>query len=94
MNWLKRFYHDENALAYIWGMCLICVVLSAVVYFPLSYVWDHLYASITGTYVFTGDTAYGLTAIKLLLSFLLVFVLVALIKLAIVNAKSQQYSGY
>jgi len=94
MKTRTSFQKDESALAWIWAMCIICIALSAVIYFPLSYTWDHLYNYIAGQYTFTGDTAFGLATIKLILSFLLALVLVALINWSIVNAKAENYSGY
>jgi hypothetical protein len=89
----RSLIKDTSGLAWVWAMSAITIVLGAVIYFPLSYVWQHLYAYIVADYVFTGDTALGLAAINLLLSYLLAIGLVILINWAIVQSKSENYSG-
>jgi glucan phosphoethanolaminetransferase (alkaline phosphatase superfamily) len=93
-NKKRNFIKDDEALAYIWALCVIGIFLMAVVYFPLSYVYDHLYNYITGSYTFTGDTAAGLAVMKLISSFMLTLGFLFFINWAIVNSKAQQYSGY
>ena len=89
---MRNFIRDEKALAWIWAISLISLALSAVVYFPLSYAFEHLYAFIIGGYTFTGDTYYALVAIQFITSYLLVFGTILTINWAIVNAKSSAYS--
>ena len=74
-------------------MSALTVVLGAIIYFPLSYVWQHLYTYIVGQYIFTGDTYYGLIAINLILSYLLAIGFVILINWAITQSKAENYSG-
>ena len=88
---MRSFLRDESALAWIWAISVISLALGAVVYFPLSYTWQHLYAFIVGDYVFTGDTYYALVAIQFIISYLLVFGTILTINWAIVNAKASQY---
>ena len=89
----KGFIKNTSGLAWVWAVAVLCVLLMPVIYFPLSYVFDHLYAYITGSYTFTGDTAYGLSAIKLIISFLLFIGVVIVINWSIVQAKAQSYGG-
>jgi hypothetical protein len=74
-------------------MFLIGLVLMPVVYFPLSYAWDHLYVYIAGTYTFTGDSASAITAIKLIISYMLALGVIFFLNWMIVNSKAQQYEG-
>jgi accessory gene regulator protein AgrB len=91
MNQLKNFINNKEGLAYILAMFFLSIVLDVAVYFPLSYVWDHLYAYITSGYTFTGDTLYGLEAIQLIISYLLAIGLIFTVNYMFVNAKAQQY---
>jgi hypothetical protein len=90
---MNPFKHDTSGLAWIWAIAILTFVMMPVIYFPLSYVFDHLYVSITGTYTFTGDTAYGLAAIKLIVSFLLFIGVVIVINWSIVQSKAQSNGG-
>jgi hypothetical protein len=88
---MRNVIRDKSGLAWIWAISIISLALGAVVYFPLSYVWEHLYAYIIGDYTFVGDTYYGLVAMNFILSYLLAFGLVFTINWAIVNAKASSY---
>ena len=90
---MRNFRQNTSGLAYVWAVCLLTIILMPIVYFPLSYVWDHLYASITGSYTFTGDTALGLAAIKMIISLLLVIGMVIMINWGIVQSKSSSYGN-
>jgi hypothetical protein len=91
MKPLRKFLKDTSGLAWIWAMLVIYIVLGAVVYFPLSYAWDHIYVAIVGDYTFTGNTLAGILAIKFIISYLLVFGLLFAINWAITNSKAEQY---
>lgn len=87
----RNLWRDTSGIAYVWAMFAILIVLGAVLYFPMSYVWDKVYTTITGDYVFTGDTALGIAAINLVMSYLMAFVVIFGINWVIVNSKSEAY---
>ena len=90
---MRNFRKNQSGLAWIWAVALLSLILMPIIYFPLSYVFDHLYATITGSYTFTGDTAYGLAAIKMIISFLLFIGVLIVINWAIVQSKASSYGG-
>ena len=88
----KNFRADTKGLAWIWAMGAIFIILGAIVYFPLSYAWDHVYVAIVGNYTFTGNTASGLSVIQLIISYLLAFGILFTINWMIVNSKAENYN--
>jgi accessory gene regulator protein AgrB len=88
---MKNILNDNQGIAYIWALAILSLLLAAVLYFPLSYVWDTLYTDITGGYTFTGNTALGIAAVKFICSYLLGFVVIAVINWMLVNAKASSY---
>jgi glucan phosphoethanolaminetransferase (alkaline phosphatase superfamily) len=88
---LRNFRQNTSGIARIWAIGIIFIILGAVVYFPLSYTWDHVYTAIVGTYTFTGNTASGIALIKLIISYLLAFGVLITINWMIVNSKAEQY---
>ena len=87
----RSFISDTSGLAYIYAMFFLAIPLMFVVYFPLSYVWDHLYAFIVGQYTYTGDTALGIAAKQFIISYLLAFGLIFNTVWSFINSKASQY---
>ena len=87
----QNLWRDTRAIAYVWALGLIALVLGAVIYFPMSYAWDAVYASIVGQYVFTGVTAEGISVIQIIISYLMAFMAVFVVNWIIVNSKSEAY---
>jgi len=88
----RYFVKDERAIVWAWAMLAIMLVLGAIIYFPLSYAWDQIYTNVVGQYTFTGNTALGITAIQLIMSYMMAFVVIAGINWLIVQSKSEAYS--
>ena len=89
---LQKFRQNRIALAYIWAIAAIMLVLGAIIYFPLSYAWDAVYANIVGSYTFTGTTALGITVIQLIVSYTLAFSVIFTVNWMLVNAKAGAYN--
>ncbi|MFA5366127.1 MAG: hypothetical protein WC325_13175 [Candidatus Bathyarchaeia archaeon] len=89
---LRKLKNDKSGVGWVLGVAILCLLFMPVVYFPLSYAWDNVYAVFTGSYVFTGITASALTVVELIIDYLLVFGLLFTINWAIVQAKSKRYS--
>ena len=89
---LQKFRQNRVALAYIWAMSAIMIVLGAVIYFPLSYAWDAVYANVVGNYTFTGTTALGITVIQLVISYMMGFLVLFTVNWMLVQAKMQRYT--
>jgi hypothetical protein len=88
----EKFKHDQVGLAYVWAMAAIMIVLGAIIYFPLSYAYDAVYTNIVGNYTFTGTTALGITAIQLIVSYMLGFLVIFTVNWMLVQAKMQRYT--
>lgn len=89
---MRSFRRDQKGLAWVIGVALISIFFIPVVYFPLDYAWDQVYATITGDYVFTGSIALAITAVQIIVSYLVVFGLLFTINWAIVQAKAGRYN--
>ncbi len=87
----RSWVRDERALAAALGIALISVLFMPFVYFPLSYAWDQVYAAIVGGYTFTGSTAYAVTFVQILVSYLLGFGILFTVNWVIVQAKAGRY---
>lgn len=78
-------------VAWVIGAALITIVFLPVVYFPLDYAWDALETVILGEYTFIGVTAYALTAVELIIDYLMIFSLLIVVNWAIVQSKARSY---
>lgn len=88
-----RFRRDRRGVAWVLGVAVLGVLLMPVVYFPLSYAWDQLYALVTDGYVFTGVYANALMVVQIIISYLLAFSLLFIVNWAVVQAKARRYQN-
>ena len=91
-QFLQRFRRNQQGVAWVIGVAVISILLTPVVYFPLSAAWDAVYYSVTDNYVFTGTTASSIMFVQVVISYLVVFGLLFTINWAIVQAKSRRYN--
>ena len=84
---MKNLIKDKSGLMWIWGVAAIALVLGAVIYFPLSYAWNAVYTEVVGDYVFTGTTALGINVIVFIVSYLMSFIVIAVINWMLVQSK-------
>ena len=88
----KSFRKSTSGIVWAWAMVFIMIVLGAVLYFPLSFAWDAVYSNVMGEYVFTGNTALGITVIQLIVSYLMAFSVIFAINWLIVQSKQEGYT--
>ena len=89
---MRNFVKNESAIVWAWAMLAIMLVLGAVIFFPLSYAWDQIYTNVVGQYTFTGDTALGVAAIQLIMSYMMAFAVMIGINWLIVQSKAEGYN--
>ena len=89
---MRNFRRDQRGLAWVIGVALLAIAFMPVIYFPLDYTWDQVYAAIAGDYTFTGATASSVTVVQFIISYMLAFGLLFVVNWAIVQAKAGRYN--
>lgn len=89
----RNFLKDTSAVAYIWALAVIGIILGAIIYFPLSFCFDAIYNSVTGQYTFSGTSASTVTIMQIAVSYLLAFVILIVVNWAFVQSKSEAYEA-
>lgn len=89
---LTKFRNDKRGIAWVLGTAVVSLFIMPIIYFPLSYAWDQVYAAITSGYTFTGTSALAITAVQMILSYLMAFGVLFTIVWASVQAKKSRYT--
>jgi hypothetical protein len=90
---LTRFRNDKRGGAWQWTVFLLSFILTAVIYYPMNAAWEAVSTLILAGYTFTGTTAYAITFVQLVITYLCIFGLFYLIVWLWVNSKADPYGG-
>lgn len=87
-NLLTRFRKNQKGIAWVWAVCFLAIGFCPFIYWALGWPLDMVASYITGQYTFTGTMALAWSAARLLISYILAWVLICAVIWAWVNARS------
>lgn len=88
------FRKNEKGVGWILAVAALSVVFTPFLYFFLAAPFDQLVTYFTGVYTFTGTTALVISAVRVLVSYLIIFTLINTVVWTIVTSKAENRGGY
>ena len=90
----KNLKDDKQGLAWIWIVgFFLTIPMCALIYFVLDYPFDIIVETVLPIYTYTGFMASAMTAVEVIIDYLLAFVVIFAVLWVVINAKSPQ-GGY
>jgi hypothetical protein len=89
-SFLSKFIRDKRGLAHVWTVALITLGFSPFVFWVLNTPLMMVESWATGFYTFTGNVLLAYNVMNFFASYLLAFILVAVMFWVLINSKAER----
>jgi hypothetical protein len=87
---VKKLSENKSGVAWIWAVAVLAIVFCPLVYWAVGYPFDIIATQMTGMYTLTGTMALAWSAARVVISYILAFVLFFVMVWSFVNARNNQ----
>ena len=77
----------------MWAVAALALIFCPIVYWAVGWPYEMIVNQLLQIHTFTGVMADSLTAVRVIISYLMVFVIFYVVIWAFVNSKTPQYGG-
>jgi hypothetical protein len=88
---MRNIIKDKRGIAWVWVTAALAICFAPLIYWAIGWPVDIAISQILGTYTFSGVMGFAYTAVKLVISYMLAFVLFIVVVWSWVNSRSPQY---
>jgi hypothetical protein len=85
---VRKLKDDKSGVAWIWAVAGLAILFCPFVYWAIGYPYDMIVTHLTGMYTLTGTMALAWAASRVIISYILAFVLFFIMVWAWVNSRN------
>jgi hypothetical protein len=89
----KKTRANRTGIAWVWAVAAISIAFMPFVYWAIGWPYDLVVTQVLSLYTFSGFMASALTAVRLIISYLLAFGLIFIVIWALVQSRTPQGYG-